>query len=105
METISGFTAISLIRRTVGTPDNDTFGLLFITYDKNRPQASCLVRQYHNCRLRTPPHSEAQDTHPDFYLYFTADDKPLQCWRHLIRQVRIGNTWYRVNWFPSDNQP
>lgn len=102
METITGALAVDKMRMFKAIP-NQTFGLLFYTHDHSEGKYSTHseLRKYENCRLRTAQNREGLSVNSDHYLYFIDCDTgdPKTCWRKLIRQVRIGDTWYKVEWF------
>ena len=102
METITGTAAIDKMRQYRAVP-NLTFGLIFFTHSHSEGKYSTASekRKYENCRLRTARSSEGLAVNSDHYLYFTDTDtdEPRQCWKKLIRQVRFGDTWYKIQWF------
>lgn len=100
---MTGTEAMRLIRLT--RQKQTTFGLVFIS------ATECAIRKIENCRLRSAPvdadgdrlDKQSRRLHHDTdrYLYFTDLDRqlPLQCFRRLIRQVRIDGQWHRIEWF------
>ena len=100
METITGKEAINKMRLIRGLP-KETFGLIFFTNSRAKGDNWGEKRKYEHCRLRTAENREGLEVQSDHYLYFTDcdTDSPKMCWKKLIRQVRFGNIWYKVNWF------
>ena len=97
---ITGVEAVNRMRVIRGV-EGESFGVVFLSYSRFKEDGNGTVKKYERCRLRTAQRSEGLSVNSDHYLYFTDLDtgRTLQCWRKLIRQVRLGDKWYRVNWF------
>ena len=102
MNIISGKEAVDKMRLLRSVP-NETFGIVFFTHSHSNGKYSefSQIRKYEHCRIRTAQNSEGLDVNSDHYIYFTDCElsEPRQCWKKLIRKVRFGNDWYKVEWF------
>lgn len=102
VKNIAGVNAVDKMRLIKSIP-GETFGLIFFTHSHSNGKYSTLseLRKYENCRLRTAQNSEGLSINSDHYIYFIdcETNEPKQCWKKLIRKVRFGNQWYKVQWF------
>jgi hypothetical protein len=99
-QSISGTKAVTQMRAIKALP-KETFGLVFITNARAKGDKCGEVRKYENCRLRTAENREGLEVQSEHYLYFTDMDtnEPRMCWKKLIRKVRFGSEWLKINWF------
>lgn len=101
VKVISGIEAVGRMRLMKST--GETFGLLFFHYNRFKQEKNGTVVKYENCRLRSAAKSEGLEINSDHYIYFLDcdTDQALQCWRKLVRMVRFGGVWYKVDWFQN----
>lgn len=100
MEEITAIDALIRMKRLREVPSED-FGIVFITCNLSTHKECGQFRKYEHCSIRSAMRSEGLQVHSDHYLYFTDNEynEPKQCFKKLIRQVRFGNVWYKVEWF------